>query len=117
MRPAANDGDFDRAGEIIAASRIGTLAVTSWQRLREHAGRSRTAAALRQPWRASQSMSAGDRRRAAVFAVGVALIGHIVLAALEPEAARPTIALTALAWLATVAAAIAASRRNSTPGL
>jgi hypothetical protein len=112
MSAVGDDETFGRASTIIAGSRMAAL-VERILRLSVAAVRtSRSLATARHCVQAFHAMPADERRWCVVLLLAAALTGHLVMAAMLPMHARPTLTLTALAFLAAGFATGAAARRN-----
>jgi hypothetical protein len=112
MSAVRDDETFDRAGRIIAESRVAALAEMIVCRSVAAVRASRTLAAARRRVQELQGVPADERRRCGMLLLAAALAGHVLLAAMLPPPARPTVTLTALALLAAALAGGAAALRN-----
>lgn len=112
MNAVRDDKTFRRASEIIAGSRVAAVVEGSLRRFVAGARTSRSVATVRPFVRELQAMPAGERGWCAVLTIAAALAGHVVMAAMLPWSARPTLTLTVLVLLAAGLAAGAAAVRD-----
>jgi hypothetical protein len=112
MKAVRDDETFRRAKKIIAGSRVAALVEGIFRRSVAGVRTSRSFAAARQFVQDLQATPADERGWCAVLMIAAALAGHVVMAAMLPWPARPTLTLTVLVLLAAGLAAGAATVRN-----
>ena len=88
-----------RASWIAGRSRIAAVAGFIVDRSAASVRSSRAVTLARRRLREFQSLSSGERTRCVLIAIGAALAGHVVLAAMLPAPATPTLGLTTVALL------------------
>jgi hypothetical protein len=88
-----------RAGWIASHSRIAAIAAFVVRRAVASVRSSWTRVFARRYLREFQSLPSGERTLCALIASTAALAGHILLAAILPASASPTLALTTVALL------------------
>lgn len=112
MSAVRDDETFRSAVRIVTQSRVAALVERLVWRSIAAVRASRSFAVARQRVQEFQAMPADERGWCAVLMMASALAGHVVMAAMLPSPARPTLTLTALALLAAGLAAAAAAVRN-----
>jgi hypothetical protein len=112
MRATRDEETFRRAGQIVAQSGVAALVEGIVCRSVATIHASRSFAVARRRVREFQAMPADERGWCVILLVAAALAGHIVMAAVWPAPAKPTVTLTALALVAAGLAAILAAVRS-----
>jgi hypothetical protein len=109
---AGKDEALERAEQIVARSVVAALAATAVARVAVSFHRSRLITLARESAHGFERLPVAERVRCALSIIAVALAGHVIIAAMLPAPARPTVALSAVALLGAILAARAASVRS-----
>jgi hypothetical protein len=107
MSTANDETMFGRAGQIIAESRVAALVDRVCRRSLATALASRSLAAAQRRVLTVRRVPAGERGVCLLVVIATAVVGHVVMASMLPDVARPTVTLTALLLIA-VCLAVAA---------
>ena len=106
------DEAMRRAGWIAGRSGIATIADDVVRRLAASVRSSSALMAWRRGLREFRSLPSAERRRCVLIALTAALAGHVLLAALLPPAASPSVALTTVAFLGAALVVAAGAARS-----
>ena len=93
------DDAVRRGGWIVGRSLSATIADLVVRRSAASVRSSPALRSVRRIWQEFRALSSGERAHCALIALGAALAGHLVMAAMLPTPASPTLGLTTVALL------------------